>query len=80
MNTLIAPIAETPADFDLDTHRPVTLTVTRTAEAGPPAAEVADALAGRGPTAVLDGLPAGAQTALTRLARFFNTPVEKSPA
>ena len=66
--------------FDLDTHRPVTLTVTRTAEAGPPAAEVADALAGRGPTAVLGGLPAGARTALTRLAHFLNTPVEKSPA
>ena len=72
--------------FDLDTHRPVTLTVTRTpgagpagagpAEGGPATAEVADALAGRGPTAVLDGLPAGTRTALTRLAHVLATPVE----
>lgn len=66
--------------FDLDTHRAVTLTVTRTATAGPPATDVADALAGRGSAAVLDGLPAGARTALTRLADFFNTPVEESLA
>lgn len=60
--------------FDLDTRRPATLTVTplpATGPAGPLAAEVADAVAGRGPGAVLDGLP----PALTRLARFFTTPV-----
>jgi uncharacterized protein (TIGR03083 family) len=64
--------------FKLDTHGPVTLTVTRTATAGPPAAEFADALAGRGPATVLDGLPAGTRIPLTRLADFFNTPPSRS--
>jgi hypothetical protein len=48
--------------------------------AGPPAAEVADALAGRSLlTAALGHLPAKSRAALSRLADFFNTPVEQSP-
>ena len=48
--------------FDLDTHGDVTLTVTPATAAGPPAAEVADALAGRAQTAaVLGGLPASSR-------------------
>jgi len=61
--------------FDLDTHGAVTLTVTPATAAGPPAAEVADALAGRPPAAaVLGELPASSRAALSRLADFFNTP------
>ncbi len=64
--------------FDLDSRGAVTLTVTRLATAGPPAAQVTDALAGRAPTsAVLGGLPASTRTALSHLAGFFNTPVEQ---
>jgi uncharacterized protein (TIGR03083 family) len=64
--------------FDLDSRGAVTLTVTRLATAGPPAAQVTDALAGRAPTsAVLGGLPASTRTALSHLADFFNTPVEQ---
>ncbi len=67
--------------FDLDGRGAVTLTVTRVTTAGPPAAQVADALAGRSPVAaVLGGLPASSRTALARMADFFNTPVEQSPA
>jgi uncharacterized protein (TIGR03083 family) len=66
--------------FELDTHPCVTLTVTRTAMDGPPAAEVADALAGRGSSMVLDGVPGEARTALTHLANFFNTAVDDLPA
>jgi hypothetical protein len=48
--------------------------------AGPPAAEVADALAGRSPiAAVLGDLPASSRAALSLLADFFNTPAEPSP-
>ena len=66
--------------FDLDTHGDVTLTVTPATAAGPPAAEVADALAGRAQTAaVLGGLPASSRAALSRLADFFNTPAEPGP-
>jgi uncharacterized protein (TIGR03083 family) len=61
--------------FDLDAHRTVTLTVTGVTTAGPPAAEVADALAGRAQTAtVLGDLPASSRAALSRMADFFNTP------
>jgi hypothetical protein len=61
--------------FDLDIRGPVTLTVTRATTVGPPAAEVADALAGRAPTAaVLGGLSASIPPALWRLADFFNSP------
>ena len=66
--------------FDLDSHGAVTLTVTRMATAGPPAAQVTDALAGRVHTAVtLGDLSAGTRTALSHLAEFFSTPVEPSP-
>ena len=67
--------------FDLDTPGAVTLTVTRVATAGPPAAQVADALAGRAQTAVVLGdLSAGSRAALSHLADFFNTPVEQGQA
>lgn len=67
--------------FDLDGRGTVTLTVIRAKADGRPAAEVADALAGRTPTAdVLGDLPAGTLATLTRLADFFNTPVQQSPA
>jgi uncharacterized protein (TIGR03083 family) len=67
--------------FDLDSHRTVTLAVTRVTTAGPPAAEVADALAGRAQIAtVLGDLPASTRAALSRLADFFNTPAGQAPA
>src|SRR6266568_850999 len=66
--------------FDLDSRGAVTLTVTRVTAAGPPAAEVADALAGRAPaTAVLGDVSASTRAALSHLANFFNTPVEQNP-
>ncbi|MGE5286509.1 MAG: maleylpyruvate isomerase family mycothiol-dependent enzyme [Micromonosporaceae bacterium] len=62
--------------FDLDNCDGVTLTVTRATIAGPPAAEVTDALAGRSPaTAVLGDLPTSSRATLLGLADFFNTPV-----
>jgi uncharacterized protein (TIGR03083 family) len=67
--------------FDLDTRGAVTLTVTPVTTAGPPVAEVADALAGRPPAAAaLSELPASSRAALSRLADFLNTPVRQSPA
>jgi uncharacterized protein (TIGR03083 family) len=64
--------------FQLDGHGAVTLTVTRLTTPGPPAAGVADALAGRSSVAaVLSDLPAGSRTALSRMADFFNTPVTR---
>jgi uncharacterized protein (TIGR03083 family) len=66
--------------FDLDSRGAVTLTVTRATTAGPPAAQVTDALAGRAQTAAtLGDLPAGSRAALSHLAEFFNTPAEPSP-
>jgi uncharacterized protein (TIGR03083 family) len=66
--------------FDLDSRGAVTLTVSRGTTAGPPAAEAADALAGRSlVAAALGHLPANSRAALSRLADFFNTPVGKSP-
>jgi uncharacterized protein (TIGR03083 family) len=66
--------------FDLDSRGAVTLTVTRMTTTGPPAAEVADALAGRSPTtAMLGDVPASTRAALSHLANFFNTPVEQNP-
>jgi len=63
--------------FELDNRDGVTLTVTRVPTAGPPAAEVADALAGRLPaTAVLGDLPASSRATLLHMANFFNTPVQ----
>jgi len=67
--------------FDLDRRGGVTLTVTRMSAAGPPAAGMADALAGRPPgAAVLGDLPASARGALSLMADFFNSPAERSPA
>jgi uncharacterized protein (TIGR03083 family) len=67
--------------FDLHSRGAVTLTVTRVTTAGPPAAEVADALAGRAPVAaVLGDLPVSSRAALARIGKFFNTPVGQSPA
>ena len=66
--------------FEVDSRSGVTLTVNRGNTAGPPAAEIADALAGRSPAAaVLGDLPASARAALSHLADFFNTPVEQTP-
>jgi len=49
--------------------------------AGPPAAQVTDALAGRTQTAaVLGELPASSRAALSHLAGFFNTPAEQGQA
>jgi len=67
--------------FDLDSRGAVTLTVSREHAAGPPAAEVTDAFAGRAPAAaVLAALPGSTRTALSHLADFFTTPVDQSPA
>jgi uncharacterized protein (TIGR03083 family) len=67
--------------FDLEARGTVTLTVTRATTAGPPAAQVADALAGRAPIqAVLGDLPAASRAALSRMADFFNTPAGHRPA
>jgi uncharacterized protein (TIGR03083 family) len=61
--------------FDVDSDGIVTLAVTRGRRAGPAAARVADALAGRAPTAVVLGdLSASARIALSGVADFFNTP------
>jgi uncharacterized protein (TIGR03083 family) len=66
--------------FTVDSRRGVTLTVSRGNTAGPPAAEVADALAGRSPIgAILGDLPPGSCTALSHMADFFNTPVGQAP-
>ena len=66
--------------FELDNRDGVTITVTPAATAGPPAAEVVDALAGRPPAAaVLGDLPARSRAALVHMANFFNTPVEPRP-
>jgi uncharacterized protein (TIGR03083 family) len=67
--------------FDLDGRDGVTLTVTRLTAEGPPAAQVADALAGRSTAAaVLGDLPASSRAALSHMANFFNTPVEPPPS
>jgi uncharacterized protein (TIGR03083 family) len=67
--------------FTLDSHGAVTLTVTPATTPGPPAAEVADALAGRSQiAAVLGDLAASSRAALSRMADFFTTPVGPSPA
>jgi uncharacterized protein (TIGR03083 family) len=62
--------------YDVNSESGLTLSVTRGSVPGPPAAQVADALAGREVAAqVLGALPAGPRTTLTRLAEFFNAPV-----
>ena len=64
--------------FAFDNRDGTTLSVIRMAVTGPPAAEVADALAGRMPVdAVLNDMPLTTRTALARLAGFFNTPVRQ---
>ena len=66
--------------FEVDSRGGVTLTVTRVTTTGPPAAEVADALAGHSPAAtVLGDLPASSRAALSRVADFFNTPARQTP-
>lgn len=66
--------------YRLDSRGLVTLTVTRATTAGPPTAQVADALAGRSPvTAVLGDLPASSRAALSHMADFFNTPAGQAP-
>jgi hypothetical protein len=63
--------------FDVDTRGAVAVTATRATVAGPPAAVVVDALAGRAPIDdALAGVALGSRTALSRMAVFFNTPVE----
>jgi hypothetical protein len=62
--------------FELDSREGVTLTVTRVTTAGPPAADVTDALAGRLPATALPGdLSASSRAALLQMANFFSTPV-----
>jgi uncharacterized protein (TIGR03083 family) len=68
--------------YNLDSHDgTVTLTITHATTAGPPAAQVTDALAGRAQTAtLLSDLPSSTRAALSHLADFFNTPAEQHPA
>jgi len=64
--------------FDVDGRCGVTVTVDRVTVAGPRAARVADALAGRAPiAAALPDLPAGSHTALSRLADVFRAPAAR---
>jgi uncharacterized protein (TIGR03083 family) len=68
--------------FDLDNHGGVvTLTVTQMSAAGPPTAQVTDALAGRAQAgALLDHLPPATRAALSRLADYYNTPAGQKQA
>jgi uncharacterized protein (TIGR03083 family) len=64
--------------FDVDTRGAVAVTAMQVTVAGPPAAVVVDALAGRSPIDhALAGLAPSSRTALSRVAVFFNTPVEQ---
>ena len=61
--------------FDVDCRGAVTLSVTQAYTAGPPAAETADALAGRSPiAAVLGDLPASSRAALARMGTSSTPP------
>jgi uncharacterized protein (TIGR03083 family) len=61
--------------FEVDSRGDVTFTVLPVTGAGPRAAEVADALAGRAPlAAALPGLPGHSRAALSRMGDFFRTP------
>jgi uncharacterized protein (TIGR03083 family) len=73
--------------IEVDSTDGVSLTLHRVTAAGPHAAEVADALAGRAPAAAqpgdgppgdgpLDDVPAASRAALLSLADFFRAPVE----
>jgi uncharacterized protein (TIGR03083 family) len=62
--------------FDLDSDGGVTLTASRASTTGWPAAQVADALAGRAPGRdALTGPPPGPRAPLYALADYFTTPV-----
>jgi uncharacterized protein (TIGR03083 family) len=64
--------------FEVDSRDGVTLTVHPVTAAGPVAADVADALAGRSQTAaVLGGLPGDSRAALSLMGDFFRTPVRE---
>jgi uncharacterized protein (TIGR03083 family) len=64
--------------FDVDAHGAVIMTATRPTVAGPSAAVVADALAGRSPIdQALPDVAPGSRIALARLGDLFNTPVEQ---
>jgi hypothetical protein len=66
--------------FDVNSKDIVTLTVSRGGRTGPPATQVADAIAGRAPTAaVRAGLSASARTALARMGDSSTRP-EPAPA
>jgi hypothetical protein len=66
--------------FEVDSRSGVTLTVLRVTAAGPRAAEVADALAGRAQiAATLPELPARSRAALSYMADFFHTPSSPEP-
>jgi len=65
----------------VDSGDGITLTATQMRTAGPPAAQVADALAGRTDiAAVLNDLPASSRAVLSPLADFFNTPAGQDRA
>ena len=65
--------------FDLANSGDVRLTVDRMTRAGQPAAQVADALAGRSQIATaLDVVPTSSRASLSHLADFFNAPVGQS--
>jgi uncharacterized protein (TIGR03083 family) len=65
--------------FEVDSRGGITLTIHRVTGAGPRAAQVADALAGRAQiAATLPGLPARSRAALSRMADFFHTPAGPS--
>src|SRR5258708_4657144 len=67
--------------FEVDSSDGIMLTATQMRTAGPPAAQVADALAGRADiAAVLSDLPASSRAALSPLADFFNTPAGQDRA
>jgi fatty-acyl-CoA synthase len=66
--------------FDVDGRRRVTVTVDRMDAAGPGAAAVADALAGRAPiAAAFPDLPAGSRAALSRMSDVFRAPAGPAP-
>ena len=67
--------------FEVESSDGITLTATRMRTAGPPAAQVTDALAGRvQAAAALGELPASSRAALSPLADFFNTPAGQDRA
>lgn len=66
--------------FNLASRGDVTLTVNRVTTAGHPAAQVADALAGRVQIdGTLDAVPTQSRAALLHMADFFHAPIDESP-